>query len=69
MRKIHFNTDVGNLELEVAPALVEKVAMHNGVNSDDVTDGMILRFFQQASDTAFSKAMAGYISSDGQENA
>jgi hypothetical protein len=68
MRKIKFSTEVGNLDLEVAPALVEKVASHNGVNPASVTDGMILRFFQQASDSAFSKAMAGYISSDGQEN-
>jgi hypothetical protein len=69
MRKINFVTNVGNLELEVAPALVEKVAIHNTVNPAEVTDGMILRFFQQASDSAFSKAMSGYISSDGQENA
>ena len=65
MRKIKFQTDAGVIEIEAAEALVEKVAMRNGITPAAVSDKMILRFFHDASDTALGRAVAEYLALDG----
>lgn len=65
MRKISFQTHAGNMELEATDSLVHKVAVRHGIPDSAVTDFMILRFFQEASDNAFKRADQEYIESNG----
>lgn len=65
MRKIIHRTSLGNMEIEVADALVEHIAKRNGIPADAVSDGLILEFFREASDVAMRKAADEYIDSDG----
>lgn len=65
MRKITHRTNLGSMEVEVAPALVEHIAKRNGIPTDAVSDGLILEFFREASDVAMRKAADEYIDSDG----
>lgn len=65
MRNITFKTPEGDLSIEVADALVNRVATINCVPSDAVSDRMILGFFREASDVALRKALDEYLDSDG----
>jgi hypothetical protein len=65
MRSIKIQTEQGQMELQVAPALSALLAKRNGVPEDALTDGMILGFFREASDVAFQRATAEYLDTDG----
>ena len=60
MRRITLSTPNGNVDLEVTQALEEHIARRHAVPTSAVTDSMILRFFRDASDTAFKRAAAEY---------
>jgi hypothetical protein len=64
-KTIKIQTPDGQLELEVTPALAARVASHNSITIDAVSDVMILQFFREASNTAFQKAAREYLVSDG----
>lgn len=68
MREIKFSTPAGDLELQVEEKLIEKVAQRNGIPDGQVTDDMLIRFFQEASNVAFHRATAGYVSLDGKDS-
>jgi hypothetical protein len=67
MRRINLSTPGGNMELEVTQALEEHIAKKHSVPASAVTDSMIVRFFRDASDTAFKRAAAEYLDSDGKD--
>jgi hypothetical protein len=68
MREIKFSTPAGDLELQVEAKLIEKIAQRNGIPDNQVTDDMVIRFFQEASNVAFHKATAGYVSFNGKDS-
>ena len=65
MRTIKIQTNDGQLELQVEPALAARVAKRHSIPEDAVTDAMILSFFREASNSAFSKAADEYLDTDG----
>lgn len=67
MRRINLSTPSGNAEIEVTQALEEHIAKRHAVPVSAVTDSMIVRFFRDASDTAFKRAAAEYLDSDGKD--
>lgn len=64
MNRIFFDTEKGKIELEYSDELRRKVASANSVPPSSVTDMMILRFFQEASNVAIDRASTGYVASD-----
>lgn len=65
MRTIKIQTNDGQLELQVTPALAARVASRNGITESAVSDSMILSFFREASNSAFSKVADEYLDIDG----
>ena len=64
MNKLYFDTPRGTIELEYSDELKKRVASRHGIPSSAVSDMMILRFFQEASNVAIDRASTGYVESN-----
>lgn len=65
MRKIRYQTQAGNMEVEVAEDFVSLIARRKGVQIEAISDDDILGFFNIATSTALDRAAAEYVADNG----
>lgn len=68
MRKITFKTEKGDIEIEASSELIARIARRSGLPDNAVSDMMVLKFLQEASDGALKKASTEYLDSDGKNS-
>lgn len=65
MRKIKYDNQFGEMELEVQDQFVSYIASRNGVQLEELTDTDILVFFNLVSNVALDRAAAEYVETNG----
>ena len=64
MRKINYKADIGELEIEVSNELFNIIAKRENISPDLVSDDMVVRFLNLATNVAFDRADAEYVASN-----